>query len=119
MSKSLVIVASVGFLVLAACSGKPPTRCDQWGWYKPCDLVEGRYAGSGPCSSPCQSPCRPGQVVKREWAFPAEPCNAPPMQTVEMPQSATGVVAPATEPMPAPEPAPEPVPEPAPVPPTG
>lgn len=84
MSKSLVIAACVAFLLLAACSGQGPRRCDQWGWYEPCDLVEGRYAGCDPCD-PCNN-YRPGQVVKREWAFPAAPCNAPPMTTTTLPQ---------------------------------
>ena len=96
MNKSLVIVACLGLLLLAACSGRRPTRCDQWGWYKPCDLVEGRYAPQAGCADPCD-PCnnyRAGQVVKREWAFP---CQSPPMQTVEVPPPAVQV-----EPMPAP-----------------
>jgi len=84
MSKSLLIIACLGALVLAGCSGRRPRRCDQWGWYKPCDLVEGRYTGQGDCQSPCD-PCnnaQPGQVVKREWAFP---CQSEPMHTTTMP----------------------------------
>lgn len=73
MNKCLVIAACLGMLLLAGCN-----RCGQWDWYKPCDLIEGRAERTcGPCGSPCQY--RPGQVVRREWAVPAEtaPAAAP------------------------------------------
>lgn len=104
MNKSLVIAACLGALLLAACAGRP-TRCDQWGWYKACDLIEGQQALG--CNDPCD-PCRSpqvGQVVSREYAFPAQPCQKGDVIKVET------VPAPAVAPMPMPEPTP--VPEPA------
>ena len=66
----------LALLLTAACSGRGPSRCDQWGWYEPCDLIEGQRAKQccpDPCD-PCNSPRR-GQVVSREFAFPAQPCQ--------------------------------------------
>lgn len=68
MKKYLIIAACLGFLGLGGCS-----RCDMWGWYPPCDLIEGRAQRTcGPCG-PCY---QPGQVVSTQWAVPMEPSPA-------------------------------------------
>ena len=73
MKKCLLFAAVAGLLVLTACSGRAPTRCNQWGWYKPCDLVEGQR----PCEPVgCQYPdYKAGQVVSREYAYPVSNCR--------------------------------------------
>ena len=106
MKKSLVIAACAGLLLLSACSGQRPTRCNQWGWYEPCDLIEGQQSDKC-CPSPCdpgQSPRR-GQVVSREFAFPAQPCQ--PGDVVNVAPAAAPMAAPAPAPMAAPMAAPE------------
>ena len=102
MRKSLVIVACLGLMLAAACTGRPPHRCDQWGWYQECDLVEGREAlRCDPCS-PCGGypGYQPGQVVRREWAYPAAPCAAPAVPAAPVPALAEPLPAPAVAPGP-------------------
>lgn len=83
LKTTLIIAACAGFLLLSGCN-----RCDMWGWYKECDLIEGRTRGTC-CPQPlnCSGrPYRPGEVVRREIAVPATPCTAPVGSTVtEMP----------------------------------
>ncbi len=87
MKKCLLIAAIAALLVLSACSGRRPTRCDQWGWYKPCDLVEGQQ----PCEPNCAHDMytyKQGQVVSREYAYPVTPtapCRPSPVPTTGTP----------------------------------
>lgn len=110
MNKSLVIAACLGLLLLAACAGRP-NRCSQWGWYCPCDLIEGQGGcGATPNREAVYSP-RAGEVVSREYAFPAEPCKKGDVIKIEThpaPAAAPAEMVPAAEPMPAPD-APPPV----------
>ena len=83
MKKCMLIAAVAALLVLTACSGRPPTRCNQWGWYRPCDLVEGQQ----PCEPGCTHDMykyQAGQVVRREYAYPATaPCRPSPVAPTE------------------------------------
>ena len=69
----LLVIACLGILVLAGCTGRSPIDRCAWDWYCPCDLVEGRAVRDcGPCGYP---EYREGQVVQRAVAVNVEDCT--------------------------------------------